>query len=210
MYVHVQLVLIHTLKIFYCDGMAVEYFCNDVEFFVHRVECFMFFDVPGCFFYLNAICEEEILVQDTNVEVEEVNPYQNFEEIYRTNEAVADNVGIMENIFEFDLNVEPVENSLPEVCEVQEEAVELDADDANDPDYYEYRVREPIVGDEFDSIDDAHSYYQLYGMQSSFGICKRSSHKVGNVINHYVFACSKFKKRVVSNNGHILIRRSCF
>ena len=33
---------------FYCDGMTVEYFCNDVEYVVHRVECFMFFDVPGC------------------------------------------------------------------------------------------------------------------------------------------------------------------
>ena len=46
-------------------------------------------------------------------------------------------------------------------------------------------------------------------MQSGFGICKRYSHKIGNVTNHYVFSCSKFKKKIVSNNNRIPIRRKC-
>lgn len=169
-------------------------------------------------FDLNEVCGSQLWFETNSIDVEEV---------YRASEAVVDNVGSREYIFQLDLNMEPVDDDLREDSKIVD-VVEMNSNVAvdnglhdrfevevgngdvfsdDDGDDDDHRVREPAVGDEFDSIDDAHSYYQLYGYQSGFGICKRSNHKVDNVITHYVFTCAKWPKRVTSNNGRIPIRK---
>jgi FAR1 DNA-binding domain len=60
-------------------------------------------------------------------------------------------------------------------------------------------VNAPSVGMEFDSIEEALLYYQLYGKQLGFDICKRSSHKKGEDIYHCSSACIKHKKSVIKD-----------
>lgn len=167
-----------------------------------------------CFFRmsfdLNEVLGNDMWFENSSIDIEDV---------YRASEVVVDNVGSKEAIFEFDLNVQPVDDGLHNGVAVNNglhNGVEFEVgngdevSDDNDDDDEDHCVREPVVGDEFDSIDDAHSYYQLYGYQSGFGICKRSNHKIGNVITHYVFTCAKWPRKVTSNNGRIPIRkRAC-
>lgn len=169
--------------------------------------CFVFFRMS---FDLNEVLGNDMWFENSSIDIEDV---------YRASEVVVDNVGSKEAIFEFDLNVQPVDDGLHNGVAVNNglhNGVEFEVgngdevSDDNDDDDEDHRVREPAVGDEFDSIDDAHSYYQLYGYQSGFGICKRSNHKIGNVITHYVFTCAKWPRKVTSNNGRIPIRkRAC-
>jgi FAR1 DNA-binding domain len=57
----------------------------------------------------------------------------------------------------------------------------------------------PSVRMEFDSIEEALQYYQLYDKQLGFGVFKRSSHKKDEDIYHCSFACLKHKKSVIKD-----------
>jgi FAR1 DNA-binding domain len=71
--------------------------------------------------------------------------------------------------------------------------------EVDDVDNEIFVVNAPSVGMEFDSIEEALLYYQLYGKQLGFGICKRSSHKKGEDIHHCSSACLKHKKSVIKD-----------
>lgn len=67
-----------------------------------------------------------------------------------------------------------------------------DVDDDNDEDK---ELSPPLVDDEFDSIEEALQYYELYAKKTGFSVVKRSQHKKRGTqqTNHYTFACSKCK-----------------
>jgi FAR1 DNA-binding domain len=71
--------------------------------------------------------------------------------------------------------------------------------DVDDMDNKIFIVNVLSVGMKFNSIEEALQYYQLYDKQLSFGVCKRSSHKNGEDIYHYSFACLKHKKYVIKD-----------
>lgn len=175
-------------------------------------------------FDLNEKFGDDLLMQNANGEVDEVYLYRYFEDVHRANEVVNDNVGIRENIFDWDLNVDAAvevetedfqaveEEEVREVETVdvvdaagEEETVDVDAAveeetvDVVDEEYHE--ISAPQVGDRFDSIDEAFKYYQLFSKQVGFGIIKRSNHKKGNQINHCCFACCKQKDCKVYVDG---------
>jgi hypothetical protein len=51
--------------------------------------------------------------------------------------------------------------------------------EVDDVDNKIFVVNAPSVGMKFNSIEEALQYYQLYGKQLDFGVCKRSLHKKG-------------------------------
>lgn len=52
----------------------------------------------------------------------------------------------------------------------------------------------PSLGMEFESVEEALSFYKDYARRLGFGVCKRTNHKKGSLIYHYVFSFNKYKK----------------
>ena len=148
-------------------------------------------------------------------EVDEINLYRLFEDVHRANEAIDDDIGMRELTFEWDLNLEPSNNEgevLQQTggsCNGNAEGegdVEIEVDDTEDEDH---ELNPPSIGDEFDSVEEAYKYYQLYGKKCGFGVCKRSHHKKrgSTEIHHYTFSCSKFKMAVTHIDGPVPMKR---
>ena len=63
-------------------------------------------------------------------------------------------------------------------------------------------VSPPAIGDDFYSIEEAYDFWRLYGFQSGFGVCKRTSHKKGDTVVAVRFQCTKFRaKRETVQDG---------
>ena len=60
-------------------------------------------------FDLNEKVGGDFSIEDTNADPDEVDIYRHFEEQHRVNEALNDDVGLRENIFGWDLNVEAID-----------------------------------------------------------------------------------------------------
>lgn len=147
---------------------------------------------------------------------DEVNLYRLFEDIHRANERIDDDVGMKELRYDWDLNIDYVENEgevvgcdgVPFVegqvenadvevhvegdigCEVNLESEDHEIDDDD------HELIPPCVGDEYDCIEEAYQYYILFAKQCGFSVLKRSRHKKRGTdqVHQYVFACSKCRK----------------
>lgn len=52
----------------------------------------------------------------------------------------------------------------------------------------------PSLGMEFESVEEALSFYKDSARRLGFGVCKRTNHKKGGLKYHYAFSCNKYKK----------------
>lgn len=163
-------------------------------------------------FDLNEKCADELLMENTNGEIDEVDIYRHFEEQYRANEVMNDEVGVRENIYGWDLNVEALDelNDVENECTIVDVRVESQVgseDVISDGDDEFHELSPPAVDDWFETLEEAIKYYELFGKQSGFGVFKRSNHKNKDLSQHYVLACSKCKIPKTSNQGRIPKRR---
>ncbi|XP_028100080.1 protein FAR1-RELATED SEQUENCE 6-like [Camellia sinensis] len=66
-------------------------------------------------------------------------------------------------------------------------------------------VEDPKVGMLFDSIDDLFQFYQRYAKEKGFGMCIRSSKKVGAEVRYVTVACNHSgKPKIKSSKLHQL------
>lgn len=89
-------------------------------------------------------------------------------------------------IHQFDLNVEPEPNVILDT--VRQRSGELEVAENQ-------IVSAPVVGDDFDSVEEAHDFWKLYGFQTGFGVCKRTFHKKGGNVVDFRFECTKFREK---------------
>lgn len=164
-------------------------------------------------FDLNEKAGDDLCLENSNGEIDEVGIYRHFEEQYRGNEVLNDDVGVRENIYGWNLNVEALDelNGLEDQVETDvngrvDDQVES-VDVISDGDDRIHDLSPPGVDDWFETLEEACKYYELFGKQSGFGVLKRSNHKNKDLSQHYTLACSKCKKPKTSNEGRIPKRR---
>lgn len=87
----------------------------------------------------------------------------------------------------FDLNA-PVDEALECVDNVSGGSDISDLSDSS-------VVSPPRLGDDFYSIEEAHTFFKLYGFQSGFGVCKKTTYKNGSVVVGCRFQCVKFRAK---------------
>ncbi|XP_078181731.1 protein FAR-RED IMPAIRED RESPONSE 1-like [Carex rostrata] len=56
-------------------------------------------------------------------------------------------------------------------------------------------VAAPRLGDDFFSVEEAHNFFKLYGFQTGFGVCKKTSYKNGDAVVGCRFQCVKFRRK---------------
>ncbi|KAI8524918.1 hypothetical protein RHMOL_Rhmol13G0186800 [Rhododendron molle] len=110
------------------------------------------------------------------------------------------------------MSLESIPSAMPPNKECEEEEIEevssgedIDIDtseDGNEAIYScEDRVEEPKKGMEFDTLEDAFSYYSGYAKQEGFAVSKRTSRKVAGELKHVTLECTRGgKARVTTSN----------
>ncbi|KAK8923413.1 Protein FAR-RED ELONGATED HYPOCOTYL 3 [Platanthera zijinensis] len=71
----------------------------------------------------------------------------------------------------------------------------------------------PKINTSFESIEEIFDYYRKYGMQSGFGVSKRSSTKTEGITTYITIGCSRYEKSNISSqnalNPHPITKTQC-